>query len=122
MLAPEPLSALRARRFVCRHLAEHRLRYLMDPVRLVASELATNAILTSTGPFLLTLAQLGDTVMLSVAGPAIPRPRRGNRQPAVLGDHGLAVIGLLSLDWGVDSDEEGRTRVWVSFAVRTVRV
>ena len=35
-----PASASRARSFVVRHLVDHGLRYLVEPVRLVASELA----------------------------------------------------------------------------------
>lgn len=122
VLAPVPVSALKARRFVCAHLAEHRLRYLMDPVRLVASELATNAILTSPTPFRLTLSRSEGTVLLTLLGPTVPRPRRSGPPAPALGGHGLAVVELLSREWGVDADEEGRSRVWVAFATRTVRV
>jgi hypothetical protein len=49
-LAAHPMSPARARRFVVQHLVEHRLLLLLDPVRLVASELATNAFCTRRLP------------------------------------------------------------------------
>ena len=51
VLAAEPGSAAKARAFVLQHLAEHRLLYLVDDVRMVASELATNAVLHARTAF-----------------------------------------------------------------------
>ena len=65
-LPVEPLSASRARAFVCRHLVEHRLLQLVAPIRLVASELATHAIIHSDTPFTVTLSMTDDVVTLSV--------------------------------------------------------
>jgi anti-sigma regulatory factor (Ser/Thr protein kinase) len=44
VLPASPDSPAEARAFVVRLLVEHRLLYLVDDVRLVASELATNAV------------------------------------------------------------------------------
>jgi hypothetical protein len=44
-----PISASRARDFVTRRLIDHRLLSLVDPVRLVAGELSTNALAPGEG-------------------------------------------------------------------------
>src|SRR5687768_4713098 len=61
-----PTSASQARAFVSGHLVDHRLVYLVDPVRLVASELATNALVHAQTAFSVTLTALGETVLLTV--------------------------------------------------------
>jgi hypothetical protein len=57
------ISASRARDFVTRRLIEHRLLHLVDPVRLVASELATNALVHGQTAFTVTLEASEQTVM-----------------------------------------------------------
>jgi anti-sigma regulatory factor (Ser/Thr protein kinase) len=49
-LEASPISASRARAFVSHHLADHRLPHLIAPVRLVVSELATNAVVHGRAP------------------------------------------------------------------------
>ena len=65
-----------ARRFISRHLAEHELSYLDEDVRLVASELATNAMLHARTPFTVSLEQLVRIVLLTVedGSPSTPEP------------------------------------------------
>lgn len=119
-LPAEPASASRARAFVSRHLSEHRLLHLLDPVRLVASELATNALVHQT-QFTITLAELDDDrVLLSVrdgdpppAMPTVPHPRGTD-------DRGLRIVALVSLEWGVVGDPSGGRTVWASFSRRRV--
>jgi anti-sigma regulatory factor (Ser/Thr protein kinase) len=118
VLAAEPISALKARRFVCGHLVHHGLRYLMDAVRLVASELATNAISHARAPFTVTLARSDDTVTLTVQDGSRPIPVQRTASEVNLGGRGLAVVSLLSEDWGTSTDDAGRTSVWASFAAR----
>lgn len=50
-LVAKPVSAPRARAFVCRHLIEHGVPYLVDPVRLVVSELATHSVMHARSSF-----------------------------------------------------------------------
>jgi len=59
-LAAEPTSASKARDFVCLQLLRHGLRHLEDDLRLVVSELVTNAI---------THAQTPSNVLLQRDGP-----------------------------------------------------
>lgn len=76
-LPAEPVSTSKARDFVCAHLAEHDLRHLVDDIRLVASELATNAMAHAQTPFSVTLAQT-DGVCFS---PSETAPARFRSEP-----------------------------------------
>jgi hypothetical protein len=116
-LPAQPASASRARAFVSRHLTEHRLLHLVDPVRLVASELATHALVHQT-EFTITLSGGDELVLLSVrdgfpvsAPPAVPEPRGA-------ADRGLKIVAMVSLDWGVEVDASGDKLVWASFSRR----
>jgi hypothetical protein len=71
-----PISASQARVFVSRHLIEHRPLYLVDPVRLVMSELATNSLVHAQTGFTVTLAGLDDTVLLTVRDDSLAFPTR----------------------------------------------
>lgn len=65
-LAATPISASEARAFVSHHLVDNRLLHLVEPVRLVVSELATNALVHGRTPFVVTLSREDDTVRLTV--------------------------------------------------------
>ena len=123
-LAASPVSASEARRFVCDHLVDHRLLYLVDPVRLVASELATHALVHARTAFTLTLAAVGDTVVLTVrddsdsdSGSSWVSDASAATPTAV---RGLEIVNLVSLEWGVGSDGGVQT-LWASFAMRSGR-
>ena len=117
-LVAEPVSAPRARAFVCRHLVEHGLAYLVDPVRLVASELATNAIVQALGTFTVTLSCTDRSVMLTVREewtlPGVPAQLRRTD----LSGRGLKIVQLISSDWGVTSNALDSRTVWATFALR----
>jgi anti-sigma regulatory factor (Ser/Thr protein kinase) len=66
MLVAMPVSVPRARAFVCRHLIEHGVAYLVDPVRLVVSELATNAMMHASSSFTVTISSADRSVRLAV--------------------------------------------------------
>jgi hypothetical protein len=114
-LPNEPLSASRARAFVCQHLVEHRLLQLVDPIRVVVSELATSAIVHADAPFTVTLSMTDDTVVLSVqddSSAALADP-----VTEVSGPHAdaSAIVGILSEQWGVDTDPRSGKTVWAKF-------
>jgi hypothetical protein len=121
-LAASPLSASEARRFVCDHLVEHRLLYLVDPVRLVASELATHALVHSQTAFTISLAALGEKVILTVRNDSdADSAWRRDTSAAMPSDvRGLEIVSLVSLEWGAGSDEGAQT-LWASFAMRSGR-
>src|SRR4029079_12655464 len=71
-------SVSRARSFISRHLAEHELSYLDEDVRLVASELATNATLPARTPFTVSLQRLVGAVLLAVRDGSLVAPKRAD--------------------------------------------
>ena len=113
-----PVSVPRARAFVCRHLVEHGVAYLVDPVRLVISELATSAMMCPGSLFDVTLSCADRTVRLAVRdqSPLGRVPAQGRRLD--LGGRGLRIVELISSDWGVDVDADGNRTVWASFHQR----
>ena len=116
VLAAEPGSASLARDFVYMHLAAHGLQYLVEDVRLVVSELATNAVTHAQTPFSLTLSRVNGWVLLDVmdgAASAAPVPF----SPDLLDEHGrgLLLVEVLTREWGTSTTTEGRKSVWASF-------
>ena len=116
-----PICAAQARTFVSQHLIDHRLLYLVDPVRLVASELATHALVHAQSAFSVTLASSDHTVLLTVQddSPAIPTRRVAGSMD--LTGRGLQIVDSVSLDWGTNEDRDGSKAVWASFALRAPR-
>jgi anti-sigma regulatory factor (Ser/Thr protein kinase) len=117
LLPPDPASAARAREFVCRGLTDHDLSYLIDDVRLVASELATNAVLHARQPFTVSLCGDACLVVLSVHDPSHQSPIRGTAQSSDTHGRGLAIVESVSHDWGVDRNNGTAKSVWASFQV-----
>jgi anti-sigma regulatory factor (Ser/Thr protein kinase) len=113
-----PISVSWSRRFVSQHLIDHRLSHLVEPVRLVASELATNALLHAQTAFSVSLTGLHRIVLLTVRddSPAVPVRRAAPIMDA--GGRGLEIVAIVSLEWGIDQDPTGSKTVWASFAVR----
>jgi anti-sigma regulatory factor (Ser/Thr protein kinase) len=115
-LEATPLSASGARAFVSLHLVDHQLMYLVDPVRLVVSELATNALVHGQTPFVVTLSRADDTVRVMVSDDSAWRERRDGAPEHALqaGGRGLGIVKVLSRDWGVIAGEGSKT-VWATF-------
>ena len=118
-----PLSASQVRAFVTRGLIDHRLLYLVEPVRLVASELATNALIHAQTAFSVTLETSDQTVLLTVRddSPALPT-RQAAAQAMDPSGRGLTIVAIVSLDWGTNQDQAGSKAVWASFATRETSV
>lgn len=114
----EAVSVLRARRFVCVHLVEHRLWYLVDDVRLAVSELAANAVRHAHSPFTVSLGRADRAVFLSVqdgspGAPALLAPGLSDTA-----GRGMSIVDLVSDDWGVTPAPGGGKSVWASFPTR----
>jgi hypothetical protein len=116
-----PISAFQTRDFVAHHLIDHRLLYLVDPVRLVASELATNALVHAQTAFSVSLEASGQTVLLTVRDDSVALPSRRVAQAMDLSGRGLEIVGIVSLDWGINENAAGSKAVWASFAIREPR-
>jgi anti-sigma regulatory factor (Ser/Thr protein kinase) len=115
-LPPRPESVGSARRFLRqRFCAEHNAR-VVDIAVLLVSELVTNTVRHGTPPVALEIgcdAGHALQVRVSDAGPALPR--QGRAEPDDEGGRGLAIVDLLSDDWGVDPGEQGKT-VWFTIS------
>ncbi|GAB2876386.1 ATP-binding protein [Nocardioides pacificus] len=112
-----PISASQVRAFVTHHLVDHRLPYLVDPVRLVASELATNALVHAQTAFSVTLAASDTRVLLTVRDRSLVLPERRAAHATDNTGRGLQIVDIVSLEWGISEDGAGSKEVWASFAV-----
>jgi hypothetical protein len=121
--AAEPASVSKARAFVCRHLLHHRRWHLVDPVRVVASELSTNAVARSGSSFTIALWESGSQVYVAVhagtataTATALVPGQRAAPEPGARGRLRLTIVELLSEECGERPDGRGGTEVWASFA------
>jgi hypothetical protein len=121
VLAAEPTSVSQARGFVEVHLLEHDLLFMLEDIRLAASELATIAISNAVGSFTLTLLGVEESVFLTVRHglpPAVlQRSTRSRREASVMEaqSRGFAIVRLVCRDCGVNVDADGVESVWASF-------
>jgi anti-sigma regulatory factor (Ser/Thr protein kinase) len=112
----EESSVGRARGFVAAQLAAHDLLHLDDDIRLVASELATNAVAHAATPFVVTLEQYDGSVRLVVDDGSVHHPLVGTAEPTALNGRGLVLVRDLSRDWGVSGgSDRGAKGVWATF-------
>jgi anti-sigma regulatory factor (Ser/Thr protein kinase) len=115
-LVAEPQSVGAARDFIGVHLLDHDLSHLIDDIRLVVSELTTNALAHAETAFVVTLSSRGGSTHVQVrdrsTSPVSPRT------PGMLdtGGRGLLIVEALSQAWGSTTDELGSKCVWASFA------
>lgn len=111
-----PSTASAAREWVSAYLAEHGLSHLQDSVRVVVSELVTNALVHARTPFTLTLSQSTRTLLVRVEDGSPEAPVL--RTPAPMEDtgHGLRLVEALSRDWGHVPGAAGSKVVWASFS------
>ena len=101
-----------ARHFVASHLSANGLVSVVPDACLVASELATNAIVHTHGPFTVTVATGSDSVLLTVGDESPTMPRTTLPSESEDGGRGLAIVAALSTDWGVTSEAHGGKSVW----------
>ena len=108
---PQPESVAKAREFVLRRTlgAPHETR---GELALMVSELATNAVLHGSGPFVVTVECKPCEVVVSVtdhgSGRALLRPS-GRLQPR---GRGLRIVDALSHEWGTERSPSDETVVW----------
>jgi anti-sigma regulatory factor (Ser/Thr protein kinase) len=116
-LAADPRSAGAVRAFVSQHLYGHERPHLLEPVRLVSSELATNALVHAGAAFVVTLLERDATVVLTVEDDRTDAlPNLETAPVTAEGGRGLWLVDVLSDDWGISTDRRGFKGVWASFA------
>lgn len=116
-LAPELQSVATARRFVRVHLTGHDLSALVDDVTLVASELATNALRHAGTAFTVTITAFADDVVLAVEDGSLSMPVLVEAGVDDVVGRGMAIVDVVSRDWGVVVDAHVGKSVWASFAL-----
>jgi anti-sigma regulatory factor (Ser/Thr protein kinase) len=118
MFAPDRTSAAATRRFVEGCLRDHDLRYLVDDVRLVASELATNAASHTGTKFTVVLEGTADEVLLTVSDGAATPPVVRTVTHSETEGRGMHIVSHYSRAWGVVEGSQDTKAVWASFGLR----
>ena len=111
-LTPDASSVPLLRTLLGRLLRSWRLDFLQGhDVDLLASELATNAILHAGGTITVVVRYLGPVLRVEVGDVSslLPVPRAATDHE--LGGRGLLIVDALARDWGVVHTEGGK-RVW----------
>jgi anti-sigma regulatory factor (Ser/Thr protein kinase) len=119
-LEPRPESAAVARRWVADVLTARDLEHLVDTAGLLVSELVTNALCHSSGPYEVSVGFGPHSATVTVSDSARGRPHRGDparlteRDP--VGDvaehgRGLLLVAALADSWGWQGTPHGK-RVW----------
>lgn len=107
---PVPGDVGAARRFVADALVAEGKAELVEPVTLVVSELASNAVRHARTAFEVDVRIDHDIhVGVSDTGPGMPRPRPASVEAR--DGRGLAIVEAICSSWGVDADAGGK-RVW----------
>ena len=109
-----------AREFVTMHLEQNLLPGLVDEARLVASELATNAVRHARTPFAITIERRDGEVTISVRDWSSEVPVAGSRRLLATGGRGLMLVDALSVTWGVTVKADGGKSVWARFRTGTL--
>jgi anti-sigma regulatory factor (Ser/Thr protein kinase) len=118
VLPAEPTSASASRDFVSRHLFAHSLTHLVEDLRLVVSELASNAVAHAKTPFTVTLSGANESVVLAIEDGSASVPVRAAPDASNTSGRGLMLVEALSDEWGTRTDGHGLKSVWASFPSR----
>ena len=92
-----------ARDFVGLHLLAHHLPHLVEDMRLVVSELATNAVVHAQTEFLVTLSSRSGMVLLEVRDASTSAVLPRTPTPMDTSGRGMLVVEVLSQQWGPTS-------------------
>lgn len=111
-LPTRPESARAAREFLAGATCDRHEARVLDEAQLLVSELVGNAIRHGAPPIEVEVCCVGrESLQVRVrdSGTGVPLPR--DADSAAEGGRGLALVDLISTDWGTDRDPEGKT-VW----------
>lgn len=116
VLAADSRSAALARDFVRLHLIAHHLSHLVEDLRLVVSELATNAVAHAQTPFVVTLSSRNGIVLLVIQDGSTLAVVPHAPEAMDMSGRGMMIVELLSHEWGTSVDDRGHKSVWATFA------
>lgn len=106
-LAPQPISARRARAFVRDQVATP----LLDNAELVASELVTNGVLHANTPLTLGVVLGEDCVLIAVTDNSDGRASEHQPSLSAEGGRGIALVASIARQWGVQRQGSGKI-IW----------
>ena len=115
VLPPGHASAREARDFVCGNLASHGLLYLVEDIRLVVSELATNALVHAQPPVIVSLQERRLDVLVTVSDTSTVLPVALPHSVARFSGRGLSIVEEVSCEWGTNTRLDGGKSVWARF-------
>lgn len=118
LLPPEAARVPEVRRLLDRLIASWRLeqRIAASDVALLATEVATNAVLHAGTDAVVVLRYLGDRLRVEVVDASPVLPRRRIPSPEVPTGRGIGLVATLSSAWGVERTRGGK-RVWFEVPV-----
>jgi anti-sigma regulatory factor (Ser/Thr protein kinase) len=121
---PATTSAAQARDFVESYCSRQDLPYLVDDLRLVVSELVTNAVLHARTRIRVRIEELPFCVRLTVYDESLDVPPLNLARRVSAEDEngrGLWLVDACSADWGTDLyGDEGKS-TWAHFVLRPER-
>lgn len=91
---------------------------LITDAQLVVSELVTNAVMHGAGDIELRLDLADGALSVCVCDGGRAEPQRRGPGTTAEGGRGLALVAMLTQDWGFRPDGTGGKEVWARFAVR----
>lgn len=116
-LAPLASNVGVARALVRGCLLEHNLPLLVEDIKLVTSEFATNAVAHARTPFIVSLDGSADRVRLAVSDNSKLKPVAGDSSSLRAGGRGLALVDSVTSDWGVLDGKRNAKSVWALFDI-----
>ena len=113
------LSPGQARRFVTGALAAWGCCHLVADAALIATELATNAVIHAGTGFTIVLTRRPEgTIRIAVHDASLVRPRPRRAGPFEGSGRGLGLVEALAADWGADHLPDGKA-VWADLRAAT---
>jgi len=116
-LEPSSGAAAAARRLVDRACSEWHVQAILDPARLVVTELVSNAVRHARTQIQVTLHRRAHELRIEVHdnSPESPRPAKAVRSTSE-GGRGLIVVAALTTAWGATHTATGKI-VWATLAL-----
>ena len=111
VLGAEPDAVPRARRFAVEALSELPDE-ILDDVRLLVTELVTNAVFHAGPPVKLRIARLPESVRIEVEDSGRGMPVRAHYSDQQMTGRGLSLVSALSSAWGANPSGRGGKIVW----------
>jgi anti-sigma regulatory factor (Ser/Thr protein kinase) len=112
---PEPRQVLEARRFVTAVLSSWHIE--CDDAALLASELATNAVLHARSEFQVTVVGHPDRIRIEVSDGNSRLPSFSVVPADAYSGRGLMLVQALSGAWGVESHSDNGKTIWFEVPV-----